>query len=89
LARTSPKACGHSTQNYSRTATEGEKKLKAKLKVLAERQAQGKDLGVPVLTRWLGEDIPAWPSAETMPKEEWKKRVEDKYAEMRNEEMAW
>ena len=39
---------------------DGEKKLKKQLKILAERQAQGKDLGVPVLTRWLGDDIPAW-----------------------------
>jgi hypothetical protein len=30
----------------------GEKKLKQKLKLLADRQAQGLDLGVPVLTRW-------------------------------------
>ena len=34
---------------------DGEKKLKAKLKELAERQQRGELLGVPVLTRWLGE----------------------------------
>jgi hypothetical protein len=70
----------------------GEKKLKQRLKILAERQAQGLDLGVPVLTRWLGEDIPAWPTQDEtnpMPLQEWQKRVEEKYAQMRNEEEAW
>lgn len=67
---------------------EGEKKLKQKLKVLAERQAQGKDLGVPVLTRWLGDDTPAWPN-EQMPEAEWQRRVDEKYAEMRLQEVAW
>lgn len=67
---------------------DGEKKLKQKLKVLAERQAQGKDLGVPVLTRYLGEDIPAWPD-ETMDEATWRKKVELKYAIMREEEKQW
>lgn len=66
---------------------DGERKLKEKLKVLAERQRQGKDIGVPVLTRYLGEDIPAWP--EGMSKEEWQKKVDAKYAEMRKEEEEW
>jgi len=67
---------------------DGEKKLKQKLKVLAERQAQGKDLGVPVLTRYLGEDIPAWPD-ETMDETTWRKKVDIKYAMMREEEKQW
>jgi hypothetical protein len=67
---------------------DGEKKLKVKLKVLAERQKEGKDIGVPVLTRYLGEDIPAWPQ-EGMSKEEWQKKVDLKYAEMAEEEVVW
>ena len=67
---------------------DGEKKLKKKLKVLAERQAQGKDLGVPALTRYLGEDIPAW-AGEGVNVEEWKQKVEAKYAEMAEEEKQW
>jgi len=67
---------------------DGEKKLKQKLKVLAERQKQGKDLGVPVLTRYLGEDIPAW-AGEGVDVEEWKKKVDAKYAEMAEEEKKW
>lgn len=66
---------------------EGEKKLKEKLKVLYQRQQQGLDLGVPVLTRYLGEDIPAWPEAGK--EEEWQKQVDAKYEEMRREEEEW
>ena len=67
---------------------DGEKKLKVKLKVLAQRQAEGKDIGVPVLTRYLGEDIPAWPS-EGMDEKTWRAKVDAKYAEMRKEEEKW
>lgn len=67
---------------------EGEKKLKQKLQVLYERQQQGKDLGVPVLTRWLGEDIPAWPG-EGVDVKKWKKQVDAKYKEMAATEMKW
>ena len=67
---------------------DGEKKLKAKLKELAERQQRGELLGVPVLTRWLGEDFPAWVEP-GMDEAEWKKNVEAKYAEMRKEEEEW
>jgi hypothetical protein len=67
---------------------DGEKKLKQKLKILAARQAQGQDLGVPVLTRYLGEDIPAWPD-KGVDVEEWQKKVTAKYDEMRQEEEDW
>lgn len=65
---------------------DGEKKLKEKLKVLAERQRQGQDLGVPVATRYLGEDIPAWPGEDV---ETWNAQVKQKYEEMRREEENW
>ncbi|MGK3735423.1 MAG: hypothetical protein ACI90V_002263 [Bacillariaceae sp.] len=68
---------------------DGEKALKKKLQVLYDRQSNGKDLGVPVLTRYLGEDIPAWITPDIMDKDEWKKKVEDKYEEMRKEEEEW
>ncbi|GAX21250.1 hypothetical protein FisN_1Lh079 [Fistulifera solaris] len=66
---------------------EGEKKLKQKLKVLYDRQQQGLDLGVPVLTRYLGEDIPAWP--ERGKEDDWQKQVDAKYEQMRREEEEW
>jgi hypothetical protein len=67
---------------------DGEKKLKTKLKELAALQAQGKDLGVPVATRWLGDDIPAW-AGEGVNRVNWKKQVDARYAEMRSEEEKW
>ncbi|GKY97637.1 hypothetical protein MPSEU_000722100 [Mayamaea pseudoterrestris] len=67
---------------------EGEKKLKKKLKLLAERQQQGKDIGVPVLTRWLGDDVPAW-AGEGVNVEDWRRTVDEKYKEMRQEEVEW
>ena len=71
------------------TWVQGEQKLKQALTVLAARQAQGLDIGVPVLTRWVGDDIPAWPSAATMPEPEWKAAVAARYAAMREEEVEW
>ena len=68
---------------------DGEKKLKRKLQVLFERQKQGKDLGVPVLTRYLGEDFPAWPGEGGMDEKEWRAQVDAKYKEMAEEEMKW
>jgi hypothetical protein len=66
----------------------GEKKLKNMLKELVKLQADGKELGVPVLTRYLGPGIPAWPK-NGMSVDEWKKLVDAKYAEMRKEEEEW
>lgn len=77
-----------SKQSSSSNWVDGEKKLKQKLKVLMERQKQGKDLGVPVLTRYLGEDIPAWPG-EGVDRDEWKKKVDEKYKEMAETEKQW
>jgi hypothetical protein len=69
---------------------DGEKKLKEKLKLLAERQGRGLDLGVPVLTRYLGEDFPAWVGSDTgMTVEDWQAQVDKKYAQMRIEEEEW
>eukprot|EP00533_Pseudo-nitzschia_delicatissima_P004461 CAMPEP_0116091366 /NCGR_PEP_ID=MMETSP0327-20121206/7468_1 /TAXON_ID=44447 /ORGANISM="Pseudo-nitzschia delicatissima, Strain B596" /LENGTH=236 /DNA_ID=CAMNT_0003582715 /DNA_START=92 /DNA_END=802 /DNA_ORIENTATION=- len=70
---------------------EREKNLKKKLRVLFDQQAQGKNLGVPVLTRYLGEHIPAFVGTPdvTMKEEEWKTLVDQKYTEMREQEDAW
>lgn len=67
---------------------DSEKKLKAKLKELAALQAQGKELGVPVATRWLGDDIPAW-AGQGVDVISWRKAVDARYAEMRIEEEKW
>jgi len=66
---------------------DGEKELKKKLKVLAERQSRGLDLGVPVLTRHI-EGLPAWPDG-TISEDEWKQKVADAYAEMRKADREW
>jgi hypothetical protein len=73
-----------------------EKKLKQALQVLVERQARGLDLGVPVLTRYLGAQIPAFYSKDDASLnqgiatvEEWNTLVQEKYTEMRNEEIRW
>lgn len=67
---------------------DGEKKLKAKLKVLAERQKEGKDLGVPVLTRFLGDDFPAWVER-GQDEKAWKQKRDAKYEAMRKEDLIW
>jgi hypothetical protein len=63
-------------------------KLKQRLKALAERQQQGKDIGIPVLTRWLGDDIAAW-AGEGVNVEEWQQKVDEKYKRMRQDEHEW
>lgn len=67
---------------------DGEKKLKRELQKLVARQRQGKDLGVPVLTRWLGDDVPAW-AGEGVNVDEWNAKVKARYDEMRQEEERW
>lgn len=70
---------------------DGEKRLKELLTPLYEMQKKGKHLGVPVLTRYLGEDVPAYIGTpdSAMNEAEWRKLVEAKYEEMRVEEEAW
>lgn len=68
---------------------EGERKLKRALRELAARQARGLDIGVPVLTRWVGDDVPAWPHGEMADTATWKAAVEARYAAMRRDEEAW
>lgn len=67
---------------------DGEKKLKKKLKELEQLQQKGQYLGVPVLTRFLGDDFPAW-VGEDVNEEEWKRNVEAEYVKMRKEEEEW
>jgi hypothetical protein len=67
---------------------DGEKKLKQKLKVLYERQQKGLELGVPILTRYVGEDIPAWVGP-GVDEKEWRAKVDAKYEEMKEEEKKW
>jgi hypothetical protein len=67
---------------------DGEKKLKRKLMGLYETQQKGELLGVPVLTRWLGDDFPAWVTPD-MDEKKWRDDVAAKYKEMREEEEDW
>lgn len=67
---------------------DGEKKLKLKLKELVALQQDGKDLGAPILTRWLGDDIAAWVT-EGQDVAAWEKARDAKYAEMKEEEERW
>ena len=67
---------------------DGEKKLKLKLKELIALQKDGKELGVPILTRWLGDDFPAWVS-EGEDKDAWETKRKEKYADMAKDEEQW
>lgn len=67
---------------------DGEKSIKRQLKQLQAIQEKGELLGVPVLTRYLGEDFPAWVGKD-MNEDEWKQKVAQKYEEMRAEEEEW
>ena len=70
---------------------DGEKKLKAKLKGLVEQQARGQEVGVPVLTRYLGDDFPAWAPKDWTEEQvqKWNQDISDKYVEMRKAETEW
>mmetsp|Transcript_13693 Transcript_13693/g.20854 ORF Transcript_13693/g.20854 Transcript_13693/m.20854 type:complete len:203 (+) Transcript_13693:148-756(+) len=90
-SETDPASSLHATRIMEKQTSqwvEGEKKLKEALKKLMERQKEGKDLGVPILTRWLGDDFPAWPQEGESP-EEWEEKRKAKYEEMKKEEEAW
>ena len=67
---------------------DGEKKLKIELKKLMALQEEGKELGVPVLTRWLGDDIPAY-AGTGVDVDEWNKKVKAEYTRMEQEEVIW
>jgi hypothetical protein len=67
---------------------DGEKALKRQLQKLAQLQAAGKELGVPALTRYLGEDFPAW-AGTGINRAEWEAKRDEKYAEMRKAETEW
>ena len=67
---------------------DGEKALKEQLKKLAVLQSQGKEMGVPALTRYLGENFPAW-AGEGVDRAKWEARRDAKYAEMRAAEDEW
>ena len=67
---------------------EGEKRLKRELQKLVALQQQGQELGVPVLTRWLGEDIPAW-AGTGVDRDAWQAQVQERYQEMRLDEERW
>lgn len=91
LNRASSNAATARMEAQSSRWVDGEKALKKKLKVLYDQQLEGKHRGVPVLTRYLGEDIPAYIGTPDSPmkEDEWKKLVEAKYEEMRLEDEDW
>lgn len=79
------------TEGHSTRWVDGEKAFKKKMQVLFDMQKKGNSLGVPVLTRYLGEDVPAFVGTpdSAMSEEEFKKLVDIKYEEMRKEEEEW
>lgn len=86
--RAASDAASQSMMQQSSKWVDGEKKLKKKLTELYEKQQQGELLGVPVLTRWLGDDFPAWVTPD-MDEQKWRDDVAAKYKEMREEEEEW
>ena len=86
--RAASDAASQAMQVQSSKWVDGEKKLKKKLTELYEKQQKGELLGVPVLTRWLGDDFPAWVTPD-MDEKKWRDDVAAKYKEMREEEEAW
>ena len=75
-------------QPHQQSWVEGEQRLKRELQKLVALQQQGQELGVPVLTRWLGEDIPAW-AGTGVDRDAWQAQVQARYKEMRLEEEHW
>ncbi len=86
--RSASDAASAAMMSQSSQWVEGEKKLKKKLMELYEKQQKGELLGVPVLTRWLGDDFPAWVTPD-MDEEKWRNDVAEKYRQMRVEEEQW
>lgn len=86
--RAASDAASQAMQLQSSKWVDGEKKLKKKLTELYEKQQKGELLGVPVLTRWLGDDFPAWVTPD-MDEKQWRDDVAAKYKEMREEEEEW
>ena len=86
--RAASDAASQAMQMQSSNWVDGEKKLKKKLTELYKKQQKGELLGVPVLTRWLGDDFPAWVTPD-MDEKKWRDDVAAKYKEMREEEEAW
>jgi len=86
--KTSERAASERMAQQDSKWVDGEKRLKQELKKLVALQEQGKELGVPVLTRWVGDDIPAW-AGEGVDREEWEKKVKARYDVMREEENRW
>jgi sugar diacid utilization regulator len=70
------------------TWVDGEKALRKQLAKLVEQQEKGENLGVPILTRYLGEDFPAWVTKD-MDEKEWRSKVDAEYKRMRHEEQEW
>jgi hypothetical protein len=91
LDRSASEAATARMMAQSSNWVDGEKALKRQLAKLSERQQKGELLGVPVLTRYLGEDFPAWvePGKTNDDGAEWKRKVDAKYAEMRTQEEEW
>jgi len=84
---TSPKATATTLRQPS-SWVDGEKRLKEELSKLQKMQDEGVDLGAKVLTRWLGDSIPAWATKEDEPG--WKRKVDARMAELRTiEKKFW
>mmetsp|Transcript_22795 Transcript_22795/g.30171 ORF Transcript_22795/g.30171 Transcript_22795/m.30171 type:complete len:804 (+) Transcript_22795:712-3123(+) len=64
---------------------DGERKPKKELLELMERQKQGLDKGVPILTRYLGDDVKVWSKEEE--EGEWKELVKKKEAQLKRDGM--
>ncbi len=72
--RSAPNAATARMEAQSSRWVDGEKALKRQLQVLYDMQQRGENLGVPVLTRLLGDDFSAWVEP-GMDEAEWEGRV--------------